>query len=332
MTRLIAHRVSKTAHSTRAELQLGDQILPETAETQGFVEELRKAITAGNPVAGRFHQPAGVIPRFQQRLLRYLARPTEAEFISLSRDASEALVEEMRQETLVTGGYVVFVEHSHGADTFLINVILSTRARANFNEHLRLVQATTLDTEHLRHAGRIRLGGVAANEEGAIHYVSRSSEGNYFRRFLGCEPLTDSTAQGHYLHTALRRWADSQRLTTEATETLMSRTFFFWKECWREKRPMTLTALANTLSPENPQPLLEHLGAEPSRLAGEFSPPAPSVMKKFVKFAFNKSGLRLEFNLNEWLDNIVVTGTTVTIKHAPSELIQEINAEKHVGQ
>lgn len=332
MTRLIAHRVSKAPHSTETQLKLGDQILAETAETQGFIDELRKAFTAGNPTAARFHQPAGAIPQFQQRLLRYLAQPTDDEFVSLSRDACEALVEEMRQETLVTGGYVIFVEHTYGVETFFIIVILSTRARANFNEHLRLVQATTLDTEHLRHAGRIRLGGVTANEDGAVHYVSRSSEGNYFRRFLGCEPLADSTAQGHYLHTALRRWADSQRLTPEATESLMSRTFFFWKECRSERRPMTLTALANTLSPDNPQPLLDHLGEESNRLAGEFSPPAPSVMKKFVKFAFNKSGLRLEFDLNEWLDNIVVSGTTVTIKHAPSELIQEINAEKHVGQ
>ena len=92
---------------------------------------------------------------------------------------------------------------------------------------------------------------------------------------------------------------------------------------------MAMTTLANLLLPQNPSIVLRHLSQESSGLAGEFAVPPASVMRQFVKFAFNKSGLKLEFDRNDWLDKVSVRNESVTIRHAPQELIKLINEEKH---
>jgi nucleoid-associated protein len=239
------------------------------------------------------------------------------------------LVATLGREPAATGGYLVFAEHDHAGENFLLVVLLSTRARPSFDENINLVSTVSLDTDHLRHAGRIRYEGVEPNDDGVVHYVSKSSEGIYFRDFLGCEAVTDSSVQGNYLHSALRQWAEDQEMTAAQRESMMQRTYTYWHECRKEDRPITLTAIANALQPDDPAPLLAHLGAESTGLAGEFPPPRPSVMRRFVKFTFDHAGLKIEFHLTDWLDRVGVTGDTVTIQQAPPELVEQINAAKH---
>jgi nucleoid-associated protein YejK len=52
-------------------------------------------------------------------------------------------------------------------------------------------------------------------------------------------------------------------------------------------------------------------------------------MRQFTKFAFSKEGLKLEFDRNTWMNLINVSGSTVTIRQAPADLIDLIKAEKH---
>jgi nucleoid-associated protein len=329
--RLIAHQIRKSQHSEEAQTYLRDQLLPVSAESNSLVDELRQAITRGNPVAGKFIRPAGARPPFEQRLSRYMQRATDPEFISFSRDATGLLVTEMCKEPLTTGGYVLFGEQEFNEETFVLVILLSTRAQPSFDEHLNLISATTLDVEHLRHAGRIRESGVATNDDGVVHFVSRSSEGVFFREFLGCEPVTDPTVQANYLLTALRGWSGERGMDVEQREQLMQRTYSYWNERRQAGEPMTLTGLSNFLEPANPEPILAYLGREESGLAGEFSPPRPNAMRQFVKFAFQKAGLKIEFNRNEWLQNINVRGSTLTIRNAPRELIEQITEEKDAG-
>jgi nucleoid-associated protein YejK len=109
----------------------------------------------------------------------------------------------------------------------------------------------------------------------------------------------------------------------------MQRTHAYWKDCRANDRPMTLTSLANCLVPHDPSLVLDYLTDEAHGLAGEFPAPPPKVMKKFMKFTFAKSGLRLEFDRNDWLGNITVREQSVTIRNAPPELIRMIDDEKH---
>src|SRR5208283_5836090 len=216
---------------------------------EGLMQELRNTITQRNPVAGRFTRVAGANPAFEQRLVRYLGSHTDGEFISFSRDATNLLCSEMRRESLATGGYMVFAEHTHADEAFLLVVMLSTRAQPSFDEELNLISSITLDFDHLRHAGRIKLSAVPVNEDGVVHFVSRRAEGmsDYFRVFLGCEAVTDSTAQGNLLFSALRRLAAAGRMAPSDADSMMQRTYSYWQDCRRSGESMTLTALANCL-------------------------------------------------------------------------------------
>ncbi|MBV5332177.1 hypothetical protein JZU54_01045, partial [bacterium] len=63
-------------------------------------------------------------------------------------------------------------------------------------------------------------------------------------------------------------------------------------------------------------------------LAGEFSPPPSKIMKRFVKFTFTQPGLKLEFDRNDWLDNITVREKSITIRNAPADLVRQLSEEK----
>lgn len=104
---------------------------------------------------------------------------------------------------------------------------------------------------------------------------------------------------------------------------MLQSAYSYWQDCRRNGRAMTLTAIANALNPQDSTELLNHLGQEVNELAGEFPPPPPGVMKRFVKFAFNKAGLKLEFDKNAWANEVKVNpqAKTVTITNAPDELI-----------
>ena len=331
--RLIAHHIGKTQHSDKTILTLRPSLIPSSPDLDNLIQSLREAITRRNPSAGKFTTPAGVQPPFQRRVLRYLGNATNAQFVAFSHDAATLLEQKMKAEPLATGGYVVFAEHEHNGDAYILVVLLSTRAQPSFDSNLNLVSATTLDLDHLRHAARIREVAVAGNDDGVIHFVSKRSEGpsDYFNNFLGCEAVTDPSVQGRKLYTVLDRWAVENDMNGEAREEMLQKTYSYWQDCRRQGKPIVITGLANYLSPEAPEAILSHLGNEANGLAGEFSPPSASVMRQFVKFAFSKEGLKLEFDRNTWINNIGFNGTTVTIKHAPADLIDMIRAEKHAG-
>lgn len=331
--RLIAHRIEKKQHSKETNSLLRAELLPSSDDLASkFMDALRTAVNHRNPVAARFERVAHAKPAFEQRLTAYLKKTGDADFIAFSRDATTLLERRMKTEPLATGGYVVFAEYSQDKDTFLLVAVLSTKAEPSFDEDLNLISAVTLDFEHLRYAGRVRFGGVEHNEDGVVHFVSRRMEGlsDYFREFLGCEPVTDSSAQGRNLFTALSKFAEGEELSSDAKEAMMQQTYSYWQECRKADRPMTITGIANSLRPDDPTKILKHLTHESWGLAGEFAPPPTGVMKQFKKFTFARAGLKLEFDRNEWLGNITVKERSVTIRNAPEELIEKLKEEKNV--
>lgn len=231
--RLIAHRIHKIQHSRIATATLRPTLLSAASEITGdFMQALRTALTHKNPAAGRFARIAGTVPPLEQRLLHYMGELNDAAFVAFSHEATELLAAKMQNEPLATGGYLVFAEYSHDGASMMLIAMLSTKAQPSFDADLNLVSSVMLDFEHLRYAGRIKQALVAANDDGVIHFVSRRPEevSDYFRDFLGCEPLTDSTSQGHQLYAALAKFAAHENHNRGQKEELLQRTHAYWKE------------------------------------------------------------------------------------------------------
>ena len=326
LRRLIAHQIIKQPHTNTAQLHLREDVLPIGSElTANLLEQLRESFLRRNPISGRFRSTGGTQPRFQQLLLRYLAAADDRTFISFTREAMEVLRGEMSRQQLATGGYVIFAEYDANNTPFLLTAILSTLAQPTFDENLNLVASTTLDLDHLRHGARTRLETVEENNDGVIHFISYRTAGvsEYFLDFIGCEAVARPDVQANRLYSAINSWAQERELEENQKLDLLARVHSHWQECRREQRPMTLTALANAMSPDDPQPLLTHLGQEDIGLAGEFSPPPPSSMRRFVRFSFNANGLKLEFDRNEWENRITINHQrrTLTIRNIPETLI-----------
>ncbi len=326
LKRLIAHQVTKEAHSNTAQLNLRQRVLPVDSSLAGnFLEQLRDSFQKRNPAGGLFKSTGGTQPPFQQMVLRYLKSPQDKGFLRLSREGMTLLKEKMASEPLATGGYVVFAEYEANDEQFLLIALLSTMAKPSFDDSLNLVASTALDLDHLRHGTRIRMGRAKDNSEGVLQFISQKARGvsEYFVDFVGCEEVVRPEAQGRFLYTALDSWAQGSGFEDEQRGRFMAMAYEHWQECRREGRTITLTALANRLSPEEPEALLQHLGREEHQLAGEFSPPPPSVMKRFVRFAFNAHGLKLEFDRNQWENRVTVNpqAKTLTIADVPDDLI-----------
>lgn len=332
LTRLIAHQLVKEAGTQTATLHDRKKVLPVESELAAtFLDQLRDGFQKKNPVAGVFRSTGGTQPPFQQLLLRYLHAPSNKSFVEFSKAATLVLKLEISKQQASSGGYVVFAEYKTNGDAFLLTGLLSTLANPNFDDSLNLVSSVALDMQHLRHGARIRLDRVKDNAEGVIQFISQQAKGvsEYFVDFIGCEEVTRSDVQGRQLHTALEQWAQKETLDEMQKGQLMSRAYTYWQECRRERRQMTLTALANVISPERSNALLRHLGNENLGLAGEFSPPPASIMKRFVRFAFNASGLKLEFDRNQWRDRVELNQErrTLTIREVPEELITAFREE-----
>ena len=330
LTRLIAHQIKKKAHETKAVLQLRETMLSATtAVAVDLFDQLRTSFTSGNPSAGAFLTTGATVPRFQQVLTRYLKADTDAAFVKFTQDALAILRDEMVQQQASTGGYVVFAEYDADNTKFLFAALLNTKAKPNFDEKLNLISSPMLDLDHLRHGARVRFDKLADNQDGVVQFISRKAEGasDYFFNFLGCTEIVRSDVQGRNLHSALEKWAADQNLNEDQRYQLMQGTYTYWQDCRNHGRPMTLTGIANSLTPQDPAPLLTHLANETNELAGEFSAPAPSVMKTFIKFAFSKGGLKLEFDRSRWRNEIKVKGNTVTITNVPKELIEALTEE-----
>ncbi len=333
LRRLIAHQVIKKAHKTKVDLQLRDTALPVKSDVaDDLFEQLRDSFQRRNPVAGAFLTVGNTQPRFQQILGRYVATDSEKAFVEFTKDAMTILGEEIANQQAATGGYVVFAEYLADGTTFLFAALLGTTAKPNFDKKLNLIASPGLDLDHLRHGARVRFDKVEDNETGVVLFISQQSSGasDYFVKFIGCEEITSPEEQGRNLYSALDSWAVKNDFSPERRGKLLQDAYTYWQGCHKNRSAMTLTAIANALNPQDSNALLSHLGAEGNLLAGEFPAPPPSVMKRFVKFAFNKSGLKLEFDRNTWLNKVIVnkTAKTLTISEVPDELIEALVGER----
>jgi nucleoid-associated protein len=264
-------------------------------------------------------------------LSRYLEADTDSAFITFSREAMGVLRDEMTGQQAATGGYVVFAEFEADGTKFLFAALLGTTAKPNFDDNLNLIQSPMLDLDHLRHGARIRYDKISGNQDGVVLFISKEAKGasDYFVNFIGCEEIARPEVQGRILYTALQRWAEGQRYNDDQKSQLLQGAYSYWQDCRKNNQAMTLTGISNALSPNDPNALLAHLGAEAQGLAGEFPPPSTTVMKRFIKFSINKGGLKLEFDRSVWENNVRINASakTLTITNLTEELVVAIKRE-----
>ncbi|GAA5135266.1 nucleoid-associated protein YejK [Prosthecobacter algae] len=323
--KLIAHRIDKDQRSKEISHFLREKLISDSEDAQRLLAELRKALSRKSH-PGQFAEEAGEKPTFQLRLERYMKAMTDKEFITLSHDLTKLLEKGMKEQVMATGGFVVFAEHKLAEDTLLLVALLSTEARTTFDAQMNPIASATLDFDHLRHGVRVRHAGVATNEPGLLQFVAQKADGvsDYFREFLGCEKLPDTSAQGRLLISVLDEVAKEHGLDIEEANSALHN---YWQQCRKEDKDLSLTGLANLLNPDNPEGILSSLNDEKYGLPGNFAPPPKRVMDSLINFSYSANGLKLQLNKVKWADKISVNKTTVQIKNAPPELIAKLQEE-----
>jgi nucleoid-associated protein len=325
--RLIAHEIRKRKHEVESQIIPRDELLPQSNAAETLVNDLREAFNRQSRQGAKFRQRGDELAPLQEYLLNYLQNRSDESFVGFTNIATRKLRTCMEREPLSVGGYLVFAEYERGEERYIVVVLLSAKARAQFDANLNLREVATLDLEHLRHAARFRFSGSGENAAGTVQLVAKSSEGNFFKDFIDCDLITDSSIQANLLKTALNFWAESSGLTKNQREEIMKSTYGYWNGCRKVGRTMTLVGLANHIYPDDPSPFVRHLTDEGADLDGEFNPPKAKDMRQFQKFSFSGDGLKLEFDRGVWQNMIRVNGRVVTIRNAPEELLTQIRDE-----
>lgn len=327
--RLIAHRIFKEQKTKETSNFLRKKLISNSDQASRLLADLRAAVTRKSH-PGQFAEPAGGKEIFQQRLERYLLRMSDSDFVTMSQDLTTFLEGKMKEQVMATGGFIVFAEHEFGGETLLLVALLSTQAGTTFDETMNPIDAQPLDFDHLRHGVRVRYNQVGDNTPGVVQFVAQKAEGvsDYFREFLGCEKIPDTSEQGHLLHKVLNTVGGAMGLDLDEINQIA---FSYWEKCMKEQRDMSIEALARLIQPDDPKPLTERLTDEKLGLPGQFAPPPRKVMKRFIKFSYSEKGLKLEFDKSRWEDKINFRGTTVQIKDAPPSLIEKIKTELQNG-
>lgn len=329
-SRLIAHLIRKRQYDTTTTQVTRTALIQSTEASDSLLGDLRASFNRNSRQGAKFRVEGDEMAGMQEHLVNYFdsEKPEDEAFIEFTHDATRKLAGLMSDAPLSVGGYLVFAEYERAEEQYLLIVLLSSKARAQFDDQINLKEVATLDVDHIRHAARFKYSGVRENLPGTVQFVAKASEGNFFKDFIDCNPLTESRIQASLLKTALSTWATAENLNDNAKEELMKGTYGYWNGCRRSGTNMSLLGLANSIYPNDPGRFIQHLSDEGADLDGEFAPPAQKDMKQFRKFAFEGGGLKIEFDRSLWKEKFRVQGTNLLIRNAPEDLLRQLEEER----
>lgn len=336
---VIAHKITKTAGSTELPIILRRSKLNDStaAPVQELVTKARKAVQRSSAI-GKFDREADEKPKVFERMVNnFVKSEKEEDFIELSINSVEVLAAQMQKKQASTGGFVVFAyyENESGAEAgsrYLVVALITDQNIPSFDDQLNVVDATVLDLDHLKHGVRVKISSLKTNVDGVVSLLSNRSAdktAGYFTDFIGSTQFTDSAATARKLQERLKDWADNQKLSSEEADDLRYKVYRHWKEQGGADVRFSISALANTLYPDNSALFESFMTDEDSGVPADMPPIKGTDMSRFRRLRFSAKGLTLAYDTggdNSWSNNIRVQDGKVIIEDAPKELIELVNS------
>ncbi|WP_337247519.1 nucleoid-associated protein [Proteus sp. G2626] len=224
----------------------------------------------------------------------YLNAPDS--FYDISVRMMNHLVDRSQQETMATGGYVLFSHIIIGSHEHILIAMVNATTGSAINDNFIIEDSVYLDIAKLRVAGRI---DITAWQNGAERYISflkgQSTVSNYFKRFLGCNDVLIAKQESEKLKNALQAFVTEQGLEAEEKESFLSRAFEHLRDLSKSTTPLNLDTFVNSVWPHDPDTLSAKLASEELELSDGFIPDG-RIIRGLVSFKGKSQYWELKFD------------------------------------
>lgn len=308
---------------------LGKPIPAANPLTQKVVDTLYSLYASRTSKAhGEF--ASDVPPPTQRHISVYMAAE-EPDFELLTRDLMETLKSEAQKRAAAAGGHVFFAHFRRDGRDYLLVTIVSDRMSAALSGALELTEVKHLDLDHFRFAGRIDL---SAWKDGAGRYIGflkgKGEVSDYFREFLGCPATVKQREDTERLVEALTDFANKTFDDATARGGFLSQAKVICDRARRENKRVEFQALANELTPVDPEPLLAVL-TDPARTLTDGFAPHGGALGPLIQFKIKTDNLSMAFGRDALMNGDVVFDAkteSLIIHNLPEAVLARLRDEK----
>jgi nucleoid-associated protein len=271
----------------------GNNHLAVTPTTQRVIDELYDLYSRrASKSHGKFSTADDAAPT-EKHLLDYLDR--KSDFADLTEKMMATLKHQAGTRNAAQGGHVFFAHFSRDGRQFLLVAILNDKLSAALTTSYDVADVQHLDMEGFRFAGRINLTGWAAQEERYIGFLKgKGAVSEYFMAFLGCDNTVQERQDTADLVQALKGYADAQGMIGEARDEFLGKAKSICDRASRNREEIEFEALANELTPKQPEALLAAL-TDPERKLNDRFIPDRRALSSLVKFKGKTAQWSVEF-------------------------------------
>jgi nucleoid-associated protein len=265
-----------------------------------------------------------------QSFLHEYLKGGSADFGALTAALMTTLVTQAKRKTGATGGHVFFVHFQDNSKQFIMIAIVNDRLNAAITQDFDVRDVTTLDLDGFRFAGRINLTGWLNGEERYVGFLKGKGDvAEYFKEFLGCDTTVQDRHDTHLLVTAVKDFADSQKMTGIARDDFLAKAKAICDQSAHKREELHLTAFSNELFPAEPELLLKVLTDDGRKINDGFVPDR-RALATLVRFKAKTPFWSVEFEREAITQGKVRFNektNSLTLSDIPAELAAELRAQ-----
>lgn len=324
-------------------LRLSPQLLEETGDVLGLLEELTRVYNA-KPAKGyaRFIEKPN---EAEQEDVKPVTSETEQEqklpfqllvenwlqgdlsFLDFSQEAARQLKNEISDYGVFESGFLLMADYEQTADRFLLVSFIPIREGVMVQPDLSVDRSAQLDVNKLQLAARINLTELSANVDG-MDYISfiRGRAGrkvaDFFLDFLGCAEQMSAKKTTESLVKTVQSYVSDNEFPKELGTTLQKDVFDYCGEQWQQGEKVKVDDIDERFSAHGAPSLKEYSQSKEAPLPQEF-PADKTALRGLVKFQGQGGGLSVGFDqimLGERVqydpatDTLTITGTPPNLR------------------
>lgn len=252
------------------------------------------------------------------------------DFDALTSAMMSTLRKSANSKPSATGGHVFFAHFERDDQQFILVAILQDKLGAALTTDFDVTDSLHLDMEGFKFAGRINISAWLDGRERYISFLKGKGDvAEYFKEFFGCDNTVQAKEDTLNLIKALKSFTLSKKFTHEQRDAFLKKARDFCASYSDKKEEISLETLSNSLSPDDPNALLEVL-TDPELLLNDNFIPHKQSLGKLTKFKAKTQTWLLEFDRDAIHGGPIKYDSEkniLIIKNLPEDLITELKDE-----
>ncbi len=247
-----------------------------------------------------------------------LAKPTDAQFLELTRVAMERMYDKASANHAASGGYLLFADYSNLQGRYFLIAMIKQKPGITLTEKLEPAELMQLDLSKLNQAARISFGKLSAyqaadeddrQELNYLSFVSPSSTktaSGYFVTALGCSAGAAASQATKTLIREARRFFGQREDLRSLREAFNNSLMEYLKRKEESRESVKLSEIENIARRHIPDhlsdraeaiadELITHLNSEECSVPVEF-PVSSTALKRFTHISGESNSWKMSFD------------------------------------